>query len=516
MVPHPRQRIRRSKYTIESGNNQLPTLSHNQTDNYSFDSILCAARGIQATVLPPTLSNALTSRIVGDPDEERSLHYFRYKVADNISGYFELEFWNHFVVQVSTWEPCVRHGLLALSFLHESYEVKGYLDQQSAARDRAKLLEHAALKQYTRAVGILANTLSAEPPSLHLILTSCLIFIWIEFLRDNLDTAVNHLKGGMRLLYAPQNLSSQFSVDQSVIRLLTRLHTQVTVHGNSAFDPNTSDMRLLALTTSSTGHQNLLEARYAIDNELAKIFAFHRSMENPEFRLHRIANHPYPDPLSLQVICQKHLHNIEHLFAAVQQAELTSPASGDEKQLAALAQLELQYLVVRNTLQTLFASSQMIYDMFFSDFERMISLADVLVGRMKQAFYVFSFDTGILAALLYVALKCRDLGLRRRVLALLQRAPPREGMWDRDSIIEFAEWKISKEEQGRVDSSITRPLPNNARIYAENIREKFVDGRKVTVMCYKRGALEPNTQDNIEEEATYLSTRLATLLGTSR
>jgi len=116
---------------------------------------------------------------------------------------------------------------------------------------------------------------------------------------------------------------------------------------------------------------------------------------------------------------------------------------------------------------------------------------------------------GVMAPLFYVVLKCRNLALRRKALSLLELAPCREGMWYRQDAIEYAEWKIGIEERHRGQLSETEPLPEVARIYNEQMKEVFLDGRQRTVVSFQwRGV------DGIEygEDVTDLNTRMGQLI----
>jgi Fungal specific transcription factor domain len=421
--------------------------------------------------------------------------------VDNISGYFELAFWDYLVLQASCTESCVRYALLALSSLHESLEIPS-LESQFPATEKAHYLKRCPLSQYTRAIGLLTNGQSTEQPTLQVILICCLIFIWLEFLQDNLDTALGHLKSGLQLLHENRKSSHSCYVDESVARLLTRLHTQATIHGSSTFGPSARETTILPTTSSVLPQvfRDIFEARRFLDIELSRIFLFHRKTESPAFVQDRLTRHPFPDPLSLQAICQSHLQNLQQWYAAFYQMDTFPAAPSDEKQQVALAQLQIQYLFVANTLQTLFTASQMIYDRFYTDFERILSLAETLILSNHKKFYIYAFDMGVLTPLLYLILKCGDLGLRSKAIELLKRAPPREGMWERESVIEIAEWKVRTEEKGRGGLSAISALPNCAKIYAESATEKVVDGRKLTVLRYRRGATDLDGDDPCEKK----------------
>ena len=225
----------------------------------------------------------------------------------DVSGYFESEFWDYLVLQVSHTEPTVRHALLALSSIYESSEANELAQEASAGP-----VNTFALQQYTKAVRLLGIDLSTRR-SPHLVLMSCLIFIWFEFLQDNLDTALNHLKSGLQILQDLRQSSDPQNIDGSLVRLYARLHIQATTHGSPTSDYNSNppnkDLKCSSLMPST--FSNIFEARKYLDDEHDSIFQFHRRTQNPDYVTSTMQNHPYPDPLSLEAIRQYHLHSLQ-------------------------------------------------------------------------------------------------------------------------------------------------------------------------------------------------------------
>jgi hypothetical protein len=98
--------------------------------------------------------------------------------------------------------PTVRTSLLALSVIYEVYESK------IAVNDRTTIsyssLQKHAFAQYTKAVSeiirsLRANTKNPQKDQKDLLL-SCLIFIWIEMMLGNMDTAKWHLDSGIKII----------------------------------------------------------------------------------------------------------------------------------------------------------------------------------------------------------------------------------------------------------------------------------------------------------------------------
>jgi hypothetical protein len=95
-----------------------------------------------------------------------------------------------------------------------------------------------------------------------------------------------------------------------------------------------------------------------------------------------------------------------------------------------------------------------------------------------------SFEQGIIIPLFFIILKCRHLPLRQRALELLRRAPEREGMWHRDSLLRGAETKVHVEELGRIGEGL-EGLPKSAR----TTRERVIDiGDGKVKICFRRSA----------------------------
>lgn len=176
----------------------------------------------------------------GRSQELRSFKYFQSRV-DGISGYFESDFWERLVLQVSHSEPTVRLALLALSSIYEAHEY-GQQGPSNSRQDVNEALNNNALQQYTKAVAALFTGLSEDKTPLQITLITCLLFIWIEFLRNDSDTAFKHLNSGLRILQRAKSLSLMENVtDNSIPALFERLKTQIAFHGcpNSDFNSNT-------------------------------------------------------------------------------------------------------------------------------------------------------------------------------------------------------------------------------------------------------------------------------------
>lgn len=460
-----------------------------------------------------------SSSIPGNEAERRIFYHLRERAIHDISGYFQSDFWDRLVLQISHSEPTVRHALLALSSLCESsYEEEEVTDVHSTSvpppvssvnAQRA----HFALGQYNKAVRLLAERLSSAQLSLDVTLTACLVFIWLEFMRNDFDAALCHLKSGLKILKdfrsGDEGLALRTQrVDVSLIQLFARLETQATVHGSP-----TSDF-CASFSTASSPHSSLVEtitipptftsidqACNTLNTLLSSIFHFVRNCHDDTFI-------EATGPLELQARCTSYLHSLSLWQAAQQKSPAhTFKSLPDTRQTAAVALLNLQHSCVTILLETLFTPSQMIYDAYDDSFTQMLYLADKLLLHQHHCSTssstsvpasprkIIFFDMGVIAPLFFVILKCRTLTLRRRALNLLRRSPRREGMWHRRSVVRYAEWKVGIEEaRGRalLGGREEARLPEEARVWCEKLREVVVEGdgggeRRTEVSFWWRG-----------------------------
>lgn len=163
--------------------------------------------------------------------------------------------------------------------------------------------------------------------------------------------------------------------------------------------------------------------------------------------------------------------------------------------------LRMYYLVLYTLLKTMFAQSELIFDEYEQDFAEMISIADRSAVCGSPA--ILSFDMGIILPMFYIAIKCRNLPLRLKAIAVLEKAPAREGLWRRDNTIVYSRWKVMMEEKGRGDLLPTDVLPESARICQEEVVGKG-DNRAIT---FRRGALSGSQFETVELTPDMLALR---------
>lgn len=122
--------------------------------------------------------------IPGTAEEKRGFSYFLHNTAAELSGYYDSSFWESLLLQASTAEPALRHAVIAIGALHESFANK-LLDYSPDSIERG-----FSINQYTKAIGHLRRSLAAGNQQPLTALMSCILFVCFDSIRGHLESAM--------------------------------------------------------------------------------------------------------------------------------------------------------------------------------------------------------------------------------------------------------------------------------------------------------------------------------------
>ncbi|KAF4637595.1 hypothetical protein G7Y89_g478 [Cudoniella acicularis] len=460
-----------------------------------------------APSLPRTCPRILCAPSVdvqGSVWERRSFHYLRSRNMSDTPGNFEPYFWDNISLQLSHKYPTILHALIALSAIYEEHERSGLEIISDTSRVQVSYTEYT-LRQYNKAVKDLVEYLASDEPDPRVALTSCLIFVWIEFLQNDPSSGFRHLNCGLKILRnlqlsSPGEKARTHERDSegilgSLNRSFTRLRIQAAIHGSQEADFTTSSTRELEiLEPIPASFANIFESRNVLDKELNAIFGYIRG-------LREIGYYSSVDMLIFADIQRGHLERLQQWQTANKALVAALNSRRDQSQNSRILYLQLYYTLVGIIWRTMFAGSEIAFDAYTADFETMLTIVSSLINNSRSSMPpILSLDMGILIPLFFLCVKCRVLWIRNRAIALLKHAPEREGIWHRDSIVGYCEWKIMTEEQWRGEISEDHPLPEFARIYGEHIIEKgeSSDKERPLQMRFRRGPAGLDIEDTIE------------------
>ena len=135
----------------------------------------------------------------GSDKKQRHFECFRQRPVVEFSGYFDSNFWDQLVSQVSHHDSAVRHAVIALGSLYEKFDTQREVDRPHA---QATVCRKDSIEQYNQALGHLQQKLEDnEDGKAQSTLICCILFIAFETFLGNYDSAGLHLESGLEILH---------------------------------------------------------------------------------------------------------------------------------------------------------------------------------------------------------------------------------------------------------------------------------------------------------------------------
>jgi Fungal Zn(2)-Cys(6) binuclear cluster domain len=145
---------------------------------------------------PTTLSSPHS-----DKPEQRAFDFFLRRVVPVFSGALDLEFWSHSILQISRSEPVVWYAVIAISslFEHPQYSTSLSVEPGDEALETDSV-HRQALKWYNRSISRLREQIEQDAASASVALLSCLLFICVELLQNNIAGALSLFQNGIKMM----------------------------------------------------------------------------------------------------------------------------------------------------------------------------------------------------------------------------------------------------------------------------------------------------------------------------
>ncbi|KAM0230408.1 hypothetical protein ACHAP5_011370 [Fusarium lateritium] len=206
------------------------------------------------------------------------------------------------------------------------------------------------------------------------------------------------------------------------------------------------------------------------------------------------------------------------------------PPSSDHPPLRPAEQLAQRLLLVYYTMASiitdtaLYAGDESVFDHHVLQFASIIAWAKELTETNKPSaskhaashshcsrYFTFTSDLGLIPALYYTAIKCRDLELRKTALSMLATKTHQEGIWEGSTAALIAAEVIRLETPNRQDDQVygevaisepcksvssDLPLPPSWRI--SDIRIELPDGPDTDLVLICRRELGNSAWDVVE------------------
>ncbi|CAF3453654.1 unnamed protein product [Fusarium graminearum] len=461
------------------------------TDNSTSTGRKCD--GYQISPAPSTPPTCLIPTYTSHA-EAKSLQFFIEKTLVNFQTFFPDNLWSTKILQVAHDQGCIKNGLMALSHFHRLY----LTHQQWQKVDSVP-----ALKHYNFAI---RELLSPSPDVQgHVLVLSCLIFICIELLQGNTESAISLFKYGCSMIQQHRKNSPRFKAKdgprsdiEETLNLAEACFKRIAVQFLTLMSDNDSTLWFLfyntfgsSLTLRENSFTCLADAREA----LLDILVDQASPGLKGKSARDIMAH------SAKVT------RWGELFDALllRQTNSGSPPTDSGSRTIALLQVHRKYSEINVAKYIHGQGDPCFWDKFTTEFNEIVDHAATAAGidqnhakrnwdteSSPKAY--FHIDIGFTSVLISVIARCRDPFVRRRAIAVMLTDRVQEGAFNGSQSARVAARVMELEEtRSGKEVKCSSDIPHEARVRQIRVHLQGGEDKKMRLV-YKF------SQDCFEEE----------------
>ncbi|KAF2132926.1 hypothetical protein P153DRAFT_382549 [Dothidotthia symphoricarpi CBS 119687] len=417
-----------------------------------------------AQKLSSTPKNAIPV-LSGFGDNVRSLEFYYHCVGPMLSGRFDTKFWSRIVLQMAHSEPAVRSALIALGYLNE--HETGSLEYARRSADSKDGYERKTFwLHYNKAIRYLVHRMVQPSYTPEVGLVTCILFVCIEYLQADSHTAFAHVRNGLKIVSElrqnhkagslthkaglTQNSSSMpmDMIEKILVPILTQGLVSAFVYGVNV----EAEFAFLETPPQHLKMYRFTSVREALSSYWDLRNASILLARDMTMKLFQAIPPTASDFQRQEHVLECHRTWLKALTALEDSQEFSKEESID------ISALKLAYYSSYTACACVIDTRQMAYDAHLHSFKMLLLHANLVVNSTgllsasrtqtpcRVAAANFTFDTSLIPALYYTALRCRCPTTRREAVSLLSLGLPREGLWDAEQHRIVAERVIEIEE----------------------------------------------------------------------
>ncbi|KLO81891.1 uncharacterized protein LW93_7053 [Fusarium fujikuroi] len=402
-----------------------------------------------SSALLPIASYSIPFKIPGSQKDRRLLHYFCVQGSEDISGFLASDFWSQTVLQAGHEDLVVRQALVAMSSLH--------LDYISSSPDRASVASPETLSLYGKALRSLGKRIvQPSDGTTRTALVCCILFYCCESAIGDRNAALQHLSNGLKLLVSAQreNAADESKGIERLTTIFERLDMQasffeddrIPTFASPEYKYEEPDLSLLSLRKSFLGLEDAQQ-------RLVKLQAWLYRFVNKNAEFYQDAK----ESLSLDTLKEK--SSLEQAYNAWIEGinEFENKDQHDGQILHGIRTLLVHFHVCQMILQSKFPQDHGVFGASPNPTaHHILDLAETLLeyttqvnaspSATKTPRRNFSLETGVVAPLFALAIKCSDDSAATRAAQMLASSHRREGLYDAQTMSHIInELKISRD-----------------------------------------------------------------------
>lgn len=415
----------------------------------------------------------MTTKVPGNKNEKRGFQYFVAKTAPELTGFYTTGFWEDLILQASAGEPSLRHSVIAIGALHESFSQKQLEKAQGTERETMTF----AMGQYAKALRHLRKSLATGKQKPLVAVISCVLFVCFDCLRGFFESAMIHLQSGLKILRDMSRTKETDHIIETIVSpLLLRLCVQSIMYVDTRSVPErklfASELTYVCQKGGEVPEtfETLEEARTSVmeaANGLFNMFYMYEPNKpcvDQDPRIHVLYEKYSAQLAAWNVAYERFMNAKSHTFTS--------------KQIRGAALLKIHHITAtvmaagnpslddsRAVAQALNCPRQM--QRFTVEFQTIVRLCRSLITTAEQdarngkAPLTFSADLGVIGPLYYVGVKCRIPSIRADIVDLLKRCPRKEGMWDSVASLQLMRdfWELEEAHEAVLQASPGKEIP---------------------------------------------------------
>ncbi|KAF2650471.1 hypothetical protein K491DRAFT_697262 [Lophiostoma macrostomum CBS 122681] len=462
-------RIRRVKCDEAKPSCQRCVSTGRKCDGYTA----APSRQTQAIVCGPqtsSIASVMQGLNLDSFEEQEAFHFYQYHSSTELSGLFDSGFWKFEVLLAAQTTPAIRHAVTSLAAMHRKYATGHSSVVPDDPSDRylrfALVQSNRAIQEIVSAPGhgTIADKIT--------MITYCILFHCLATLQGHQKTAIQHLRGGIRILReideeigsSPVDLGSHPVSLHTVRGMLIDMDVQARGVMSEADQKKWEPPPRRGLQVTRAPFQTFFHARYYMETTLNDMVQLVKSVGQRQPKA--------KESIELVLAEYTRLRN-QYLAGGVLLDEfLADPKNNADKRVALGIQLTytLGHIFINAFSRWVPEKNDWAIDHRNPDppgwrhdpfkeieLERILAVimslcTDLLeeqrrVGRSSQVRPYFSSGSGVLGGLWIVASVSKDPARRRKAIEMLRANPRREGLWDSVVAGEIAQQVLTLEEE---------------------------------------------------------------------
>ncbi|XMA08603.1 hypothetical protein WAI453_001394 [Rhynchosporium graminicola] len=314
-----------------------------------------------------------------------------------------------------------------------------------------------------KAIGHLRKSLADGKQATLTALMSCILFVCFDSLRGHFVSAMAHLKSGLKILRDLKVTSAEeeHAIETDISPLFLRLSIQAILFIDTRPNPERAEMVTELAHVSSRDRaipemfESLEEARNCMNQVASSLFRMTYACDGDKSMIDQ--------PMEAFDLFQRYTEENERWNTAFERFMRAKSAALNSRELRGAALLKIHHMTahIMSKMTPVAADPRplaqamndpLIFSKFNDEFRTIVSLCRSLVATEEQDIKngktsaTFSSDLGVIGPLYYVCIRCQDLAIKDLAIALLERCPRREGMWDSESGVRMVRqfWSIEQ------------------------------------------------------------------------